>query len=582
MDIKTLNYDKFVGYSLAKKVLICAVGAKHGDDIPSPTRAELEAFKRHAHSAEFWCSSGQTDDPDEATLLVFRIAKKNIRVTRTKRRVMTCAYQATKEYLANMFGRHLHTSDEDWYTAHPKVETNGLPLPFTATLLNDLVSEYRLGVSHLYVVKGLALDENLRVWVDVLGCNPKSLVDGQTTNAEYIDLIAPEPGPQRDQLGEQATREWRFEFVEHGDLRGAAVVCAGSDGGGHASYKAPRATDSGDWKIALKYDLQTDISYLQPPPTYGDPEPIVEEDISYQKCIAHGKTTFSEAISEIRSEPGFGYGSYNHPWHGGSYPGREPGGQFQRTFGPSEPSYGATGQSASPEVPARAQSGGLVSQRGQEATQTSGQIVEPRTLSKASSGQPTQEVLGSLDRDLLSFLRDVSSENLDRVVEDRTVGYDEVFTLLERFERITAGYACKDLYEAAARFCKLTPPKSLIKIALDRIPGSLSAADTGNWSAGSRLLREIIAFDDNTGRGLSVGSLMVLISGVQRSLAGVDPRTRLWLAQSLRDAYVRRWDFEHNPFVPASGEEQAPNNEPEDLVEAGPGFLEKVGHFFGL
>jgi len=217
------------------------------------------------------------DFQEDRDSITFIIPKEKARYKYTVPKVQMCAYHATEEYLKSLLGVTLSYEDQVWFASHPLVNGMGLPQKYTVTVLNDLVKPYGIGVSHIYVAKGSAINEELTQWQAILGCNPKAKQSSQYSNADYIREISGGNEELIKTFTSQFKDRFNFEYVETLVMPAVVFTTTGSvslsfaGGGGHSSYCAPRAKiHNADWKLALKFDWLDKIQhkYKQDPPTY--------------------------------------------------------------------------------------------------------------------------------------------------------------------------------------------------------------------------------------------------------------------------------------------------------------------------
>lgn len=176
-----------------------------------------------------------------------------------------CVHAATDQYMQARWGRKLDDSDRRWLAAHPLSTDGGVPQEYTATCIAQLVEPYGLKVSRIRIRKNsLVLGDQVMAWLQALGCNPVGMNDRQTSNAEAAAALGM-PLEMADSL-------WRVEFHDQplpcsiiGERGYTQPGVATGSFGGHARYLAPRAR-AGDWFISVQLDMDTQVSYLVPPP----------------------------------------------------------------------------------------------------------------------------------------------------------------------------------------------------------------------------------------------------------------------------------------------------------------------------
>lgn len=145
-----------------------------------------------------------------------------------------CGYDSTKEYVESMLGVVLHKSDREWYEKNDKVETNGLPIKHTLSVLSELVEPY-----------GLEID---KVWV-------RDLV----WTEEFVQFSARlgVDGPVRETLLKHGADLPPPRFFSGVEPKGPCIVMTKSTktayAGGHAEYCAPREKMPADWIMAVSY-----------------------------------------------------------------------------------------------------------------------------------------------------------------------------------------------------------------------------------------------------------------------------------------------------------------------------------------
>lgn len=260
------------------------------------------------------------------------------------RSVQTCGFNGTKEYLIHMFGRNLHKADEDWYKACPLNEASGVPMHYASTVINDLVRPYNLGVSKVFVRKGLSTHTDAPDWMKALGVNPMAINDHTVDNHEFIKRViamkteaaekAKKPLSDEDkqklydEMLVYADKNYRFEYVDDAPL-GSILLYAFSSkttggaapsfasGHGHTKFYAPRERiKETNWKLALQLDRLENIKYKVDPPVC--PEPELEKILKPWDCTVNGygmkayqKNTFSwdKRISDEKVKKNGGHSS---------------------------------------------------------------------------------------------------------------------------------------------------------------------------------------------------------------------------------------------------------------------------------
>lgn len=260
------------------------------------------------------------------------------------RSVQLCGFHGTKEYLIHMFGRNLHKADEDWYKACPLNEASGVPMHYASTVINDLVRPYGLGVSKIFVKKGLSTHTDAPEWMKSLGINPMAVSDHTVDNHEFIKRViamkaeaaekAKKPMSNEDkqkiydEMLVYCDKNYRFEYVDDAPLGSILLYALGSkgtgsaapsfaSGHGHTKFYAPRERfKETSWKLALQLDRLENIKYKVEPPLC--PEPEMEKILKPWDCKVNGygmkayqKGTFSwdKRISDEKIKKGEGHAS---------------------------------------------------------------------------------------------------------------------------------------------------------------------------------------------------------------------------------------------------------------------------------
>jgi len=267
----------------------------------------------------------EKDGKDEETVVYLKEATYKLEYP-AKRSVQTCGFQGTKEYLFYMFGRSLHGADEDWYRACPLNEASGVPMHYAATVINDLVSPYNMGVTRVFVRKGLSTHTDAPAWMQSLGINPMAINDHTIDNREFVKRVVAmkeeaakknnklltdeDKQKMTDEMMAYSNKNYRFEYVEHAP-KGSILLYAMSSKGtgakaasfatghGHTKFYPPRERDDEQlWKLAIQLDELQNISYKEPPPVC--PEPECEKILQPWDCMVDGypmraydKKTFS-------------------------------------------------------------------------------------------------------------------------------------------------------------------------------------------------------------------------------------------------------------------------------------------------
>lgn len=158
----------------------------------------------------------------------------------SRKRPLSCLYQATKGLVANINGVQLDNDDADFFDSHPLAGVDGVGLYNTARVMQEIIDPYNLRISHIRIVPGTAIKGDLLQWIDVLGMNPLAIGDSATTNEEFSKITG--------MSLEEATARYRMEYSE--ELLKPCVMCATSGYAkgnilGHAEYVGPRGKRPG-------------------------------------------------------------------------------------------------------------------------------------------------------------------------------------------------------------------------------------------------------------------------------------------------------------------------------------------------
>ena len=145
-----------------------------------------------------------------------------------------CGYDSTKEYVESLLGVVLHLTDREWYEKNEKVETNGLPIKHTLSVLTELVAPYEIEIGRVWV-QNLVWEEEFTAFASRLG------VDGDVREMMLKHgAILPHP---------------RF-FTGVTPVAPCIVMTKSTVTafpGGHATYVAPRQIIPNDWIMAVSY-----------------------------------------------------------------------------------------------------------------------------------------------------------------------------------------------------------------------------------------------------------------------------------------------------------------------------------------
>jgi hypothetical protein len=174
---------------------------------------------------------------------------------------LMCAYDATEDYCKRILGVTLDSSDKDFFRDHPLIEGEGLPMHATLRVIQETIAPYNLCISRVQVDVGQQLVGDLKMWRDILGCNPMGLSDRCTDNYAFAEAM------KEDILDVDAL--YGFEFSDYGLRPGvvcdtAATTAATGLTGGHAAYAPPRRAAR---KALLSFQIgfRKDVQWRQQP-----------------------------------------------------------------------------------------------------------------------------------------------------------------------------------------------------------------------------------------------------------------------------------------------------------------------------
>jgi hypothetical protein len=243
------------------------------------------------------------EDKKGGEFVVISIPPEDARWTRKSKgykHVATCAFDATDSFLKFVKGGALHHTDKTWYTEHPATVSAGLPAHKTISMLNDLVEPWGYGVSEVYMRSGQNEWEEVPDWKLTLGCNPKGAVDLETTDEEFVKEFMsclPEgfTDDERDEATEYArnqVKDVHFHYVRELPKKPLVIFEGGyatgyAEGGGHASFRAPRSGKSDRWFMALAYDRIENCTRYVDAPTLKAEEAQVPDDreLDLYECL---------------------------------------------------------------------------------------------------------------------------------------------------------------------------------------------------------------------------------------------------------------------------------------------------------
>lgn len=161
-----------------------------------------------------------------------------------------CLFDSTSAFLEAILGKRVHNTDKTYFDNHPLTVEHGTPMPYTARIVQEIVSPYGLRVCRIRMNKNHPVPGELRDWMTYLGCNPFAAENSETTNAEFAAMTG--------QSVEAVNQQFAFDFDTV--PLAPSVICEAtktthyaSSGVGHASYHAPRRK-AYDWWVSLQID----------------------------------------------------------------------------------------------------------------------------------------------------------------------------------------------------------------------------------------------------------------------------------------------------------------------------------------
>jgi hypothetical protein len=265
-----------------KKVYIDVEGDKTLWELPYVSDATLNSIKKAVKYKE--TESGTT---------IF-LSKENAKYTKGHKSVQCCAFDATNEYMSSVLGCRLSHDDRNWFVYHPDVTSEGLPMGHTFGIINELVRPYGIGISKIYMRKRSTLSADAREWMEVLGVNPKSVVDRDCSNEEYLDLISAN-NPNVKEAMRSTIDDFRFEFVDKIPMGSYIIFRSWNDtgvspGGGHAMYVGPRGDYSG-FIVAIQLDRNPKYHKTPSSKDYSDVEYL---ELDFWNSLSNEGKKFNE------------------------------------------------------------------------------------------------------------------------------------------------------------------------------------------------------------------------------------------------------------------------------------------------
>jgi len=355
------------------------------------------------------------DDNVSKDVVKLILPLERARFSKTTKEVLCCAFDATNEYMQTMGFGKLGFAARTWYKAHPKTVSSGLPAAFTFSTLNELVAPYGLGISRIFIKKGLAAWEDTKAWEEILGVNPAASMDKTVSNADFIDMMG---GPEMAAMAGYNVNDWRLEYVDNVPSDIPRVGMAGASGGfasggGHASFYEPRQPMT-NWTMALQYDRIENCNWKGVPPVfeYADGDFVLNLDIA--ECLdVNGKRLKVSVYDNmsIGPDPKIGYW-----WDPPTYKSYTPassshgGGQSHYNY---EEFMGSDTERPKGSLPLGVEKKNLIDKKGNSSGSSGGSIAGNRKLSEWISSRSDE------------------AEGVARILASLTPGADEELSIIQ-------------------------------------------------------------------------------------------------------------------------------------------------------
>lgn len=183
------------------------------------------------------------------------------KLIRPKETPLMCLYNSTEDYCKNLLGITLSSEDRQWFINHPIPEKEGVPMPNTLRMVQELIDPYGLRVSRVHLTPGISITGDLLQWRSVLGVNPIGFRDRTTSNGEYQAQNPDDPDEYRMDFTAKMLRPSivcgaSIEGLEQGATLGA--------GGGHAQFNPPRR-DPGMKVMSFQIDRAENVPWRVQP-----------------------------------------------------------------------------------------------------------------------------------------------------------------------------------------------------------------------------------------------------------------------------------------------------------------------------
>lgn len=206
-----------------------------------------------------------------------------------KKVYLCCVFNAVSDHLSTYHRLRLSSADRSWFECHPLGDGNGIPYANTLTVVEDLAKPYGMGISEIFVRRGLVPSDELSEWQRVLGCNPLALSDPCATDESFVAAM----GLDRE-TADPLVKSWGYRIVDAAPAGAIVFYESGgayARGGGHAHSCAPRER-SPRFSMACRLDRLERCIRLVEPPSFGDYEPELEVSELF---------TFAEMAGERKS-----------------------------------------------------------------------------------------------------------------------------------------------------------------------------------------------------------------------------------------------------------------------------------------
>lgn len=193
-----------------------------------------------------------------------------------KVRPLMCVFDSSRAFIRCILGGDLAKEDEEFFETHPLVGEEGVSMPNTARVVEELVAPWGVHVDRIRVAPGTLVQGDLEQWMDVLGVNPIGFADLQTDNEAFAKMTGLDLA--------QVNQQFRFEFSNE-PLRPAIVFAVqGQLGMGHASFAGPRSKAK---EHLLQLSLTRQPLWKKQP--YFNPDVVPEQgavELSLYDCLA--------------------------------------------------------------------------------------------------------------------------------------------------------------------------------------------------------------------------------------------------------------------------------------------------------